>query len=500
MRWFVGAKLAEELILGLDFGTSSVKGIFIDFQGSILKRVESKIETKHSLGAHAEQNALDYLVALKDISSKNSDLISRVVSIGLSGQTPSVVCADKDGQPVRPVLIWQDNRAVAEATELDKRFGNPLQVIGTSLPWSASACPAKLLWLSRNEEQTVAKTKWIFQPKDFVGFHLTGKAISDPWSSKGLCNVQSRTAVTELLSYIGWSDSVMPELLDGFQSRGTVTQQASESFGFSVGTEVSVGWSDAMCGMAAMGVFSKPATFVITGTSAIVGSSSVTPPDDGGGLYIIPDTCAPLAVTYGPTQSSGSSIAWASELFEIEANELIDLAMDASDIEIPIYLPYINGERAPLWRPDVQAGFYGVTTQCKKSNMALAVMEGISFAERQVAELAETLNKVRQPSILLGGHAGNDNRWEKIRHRTLSRTLERFEDVDTTTRGSAMLAHAVITKDFALSSEALSFKPLVSQPNSNDLMYSNKKFNEFLAAQEYAIDLANRKRKSTDEK
>ena len=384
--------MAKELILGLDFGTSSIKGIFIDFEGSILKRVESKIETKHSLGTHAEQNALDYLVALQDISSKNSDLISRVVSIGLSGQTPSVVCADKDGQPVRPVLIWQDNRATTEAIELEKRFGNPLPVIGTSLPWSASACPAKLLWLSRNEKQTVAKTKWIFQPKDFVGFHLTGKAISDPWSTKGLCNVQSRTAVTELLSYIGWSDSVMPELLDGFQSRGTVTQQASESFGFSVGTEVSVGWSDAMCGMAAMGVFSKPATFVITGTSAIVGSSSVTPPDDGGGLYIIPDTCAPLAVTYGPTQSSGSSIAWASELFEIEANELIDLAMDASDIEIPIYLPYINGERAPLWRPDVQAGFYGVTTQCKKSHMALAVMEGISFAERQVAELAETLN------------------------------------------------------------------------------------------------------------
>jgi xylulokinase len=491
--------LAKELILGLDFGTSSIKGIFIDFEGSILKRVESKIETKHSLGTHAEQNALDYLVALKDISSKDSDLISRVVSIGLSGQTPSVVCADKNGQPVRPVLIWQDNRATAEAIELEKRFGNPLPVIGTSLPWSASACPAKLLWLSRNEEQTVAKTKWIFQPKDFVGFHLTGKAISDPWSSKGLCNVQSRTAVTELLAYIGWSDSVMPELLDGFQSRGTVTQQASESFGFSVGTEVSVGWSDAMCGMAAMGVFSKPATFVITGTSAIVGSSSVTPPEDGGGLYIIPDTCAPLAVTYGPTQSSGSSIAWASELFEIEANELIDAAIDASEVEIPIYLPYINGERAPLWRLDVQAGFYGMTTQCKKSHMALAVMEGISFAERQVAELAETLNKVRQPSILLGGHAGNDHRWEKIRHRTLSRTVERFEDIDTTTRGSAMLAHAVITKNFALSYEALSFQPLVSQPNSNDLMYSNKKFNEFLAAQEYAIDLANRKRKSTDE-
>jgi xylulokinase len=499
MRLFDGAKLAKELILGLDFGTSSVKGIFIDFEGTILKRVESKIETKHSLGTHAEQDAFDYLIALRGISSKNSNLISRVVSIGLSGQTPSVICADKNGEPVRPVLIWQDNRAVAEAEELERKFGNPLSVIGTSLPWSASACPAKLLWLSRHEEQTVRDTQWIFQPKDFVGFHLTGKPISDPWSSKGLCNVQTRTAVTELLGYTGWSDSVMPELLDGFQSRGTVTKQAADSFGFSEGVEVSVGWSDAMCGMAAMGVFSKPATFVITGTSAIVGSSSNAPPGDGGGLYIIPDTCAPLAVTYGPTQSSGSSIAWAAELFEIDANELIDLAMDATLADTPIYLPYINGERAPLWRPDVQAGFYGVTSECKKSNMALAVMEGISFAERQVAGLAETLNQVRQPSILLGGHAGNDHRWEKIRHRTLSRTIERFEDIDTTTRGSAILAHAVVTKNFSASCKALSFQPLVSQPSSNDLRYSDTKFNEFLAAQEYAIDLANRKRKSTDD-
>lgn len=499
MRLFVGAKLAKELILGLDFGTSSVKGIFIDFEGHILKRVESKIETTYSMGNHAEQDALDYLVALRDITSSNSELIKQVISVGLSGQTPSVVCSDENGNPVRPVLIWQDNRATSEAEELADAFGNPLATIGTSLPWSASACPAKMHWLSRNEKETVRKTRWIFQPKDFVGFHLTGNAISDPWSSKGLCNVQTKKAITELLAFTGWNDRVMPELLDGFQSRGVITAEAAAIFGFKIGTEVSVGWSDAMCGMAAMGVFSETATFIITGTSAIVGSSSYTPPADGGGLYIIPDSCAPLAVTYGPTQSSGSSIAWAAELFGIDAGELIDSALEASDSELPIYLPYINGERAPLWRPDLQGGFYGLSSECKKPQMALAVMEGISFAERQVAELAENLNSATQPSILLGGHAGNDYRWEKIRHRTLGRKIERFEDIDTTTRGSAMLAHAVITKDFSTSCKTLSFKPIVTEPASTDLMYSEAKFREFLIAQEYAIDLANRKRKSTDE-
>lgn len=232
MQLLDGAVLAKDLILGLDFGTSSVKALFIDVSGEILKRVEVKITTATDQNSVAEQNADHYLDALFEISRNNADLIGNVISIGLSGHTPSVVCVDSAGSAVRPVMTWQDNRATKEAEDLLAKYGNPFEIIGTSLPWSASACPAKLFWLARHEPESVAKTRWVLQPKDFVGMHLTDKAISDPWSSKGICNVLTRAPINNLLEFIGWDQKIMPELGDGFESRGGVSNAAAKSLGY----------------------------------------------------------------------------------------------------------------------------------------------------------------------------------------------------------------------------------------------------------------------------
>jgi sugar (pentulose or hexulose) kinase len=489
-----GAGLSNDLILGLDVGTSSVKALFISVDGEILKRVEVKIATTSTDISLAEQSAQDYLDALSQISHNNAALISRVVSIGLSGHTPSVVCVDSQGNSVRPVMTWQDNRATQEADDLLAQFGNPFDVIGTSLPWSASACPAKLLWLSRHEPESVSKTRWVLQPKDFVGLHLTGKAISDPWSSKGICNVLTREPIKHLLEFIGWDSNILPELLDGFESRGGVSDQAAHTFGLPVGIPVSVGWSDAMCGMVALNVMNEPSSFIITGTSAIVGASTTTPPKDGGSLYVIPNTCAPLAITYGPTQSSGSALSWISALLETTNDEAINMAERSHSPDLPIFLPYIYGERAPLWRTDLQGGFYGLGGATAQSDLAASVLEGISFAEKQVIETAENLNSSVNPLIKLGGHAGNDQRWESIRLKTLGRAISRYEDTDTTTRGSAILAHALITKNLAKSTEVLAFNSIKSSPSELQKNYSKNKYQEFLLAQESALQLADHKK------
>ena len=486
--------MTKEIILGIDIGTSSVKALFIDLDGNILRRAEAKHVTNTDGNSHAEQDAQDFLSGLREISIKNADLIRDVVAIGLSGHTPSVVCVDVKGNAVRPVITWQDNRATLEAEELQKKFANPLTTVGTSLPWSASACPAKLFWLSRHEPEIKKRTRWVLQPKDFIGFHLTGRAISDPWSTKGICNVISKSPITDVLEFVGWGPEICPELMDGFASRGTVTAPAADYFKLPVGIPVSVGWSDAMSGMVAMGVMTEPSSFIITGTSAIVGASSSTPPTDGGGLYVIPDTCSPLSVTYGPTQSSGSSVEWAAMLLGVESDEFIDLAEKSQSTDLPIYLPYIDGERAPIWRPDIRGGFYGVSISSKREDLAACVLEGICFAERQVVEIAENLNGSAAAAIKLGGHAGNDGRGEKFRLRTLGRPIERFIDTDTTTRGSAILAHAILTKDLQHSARKLSFKPNRVEPSETDRLYAMKKNREFLFLQKQALALSDYRR------
>lgn len=489
-----GVGLSRELILGVDVGTSSVKALFIDFTGNILRRTEVKHETKSVGKSYAEQDPHDYLSGLQRISIENQDLVQNVVALGLSGQTPSVVCIDGAGNPIRPVMTWQDNRSTLEAEALAQRFANPLTTVGTSLPWSASACAAKLFWLSKNELETQKKTRWVLQPKDFVGFHLTGNAISDPWSTKGICNVISRTPIDEVLNFVGWGPDICPELLDGYESRGSISIEAARYFKLPVGIPVSVGWSDAMCGMVAMGVMTEPSSFIITGTSAIVGASSSTPPKDGGGLYVIPNTCAPLAVTYGPTQSSGSSVEWAANLLGVDSNEFIDLAVSSNSQELPIYLPYIDGERAPIWRPDLRGGIYSISISSSREDLAASVLEGIGFAERQVVGIAEELNGSKAETIKLGGHAGNDLRGEQIRLRTLGRPVERFVDTDTTNRGSAILAHAVMTGNLQKSVEALSFKPIRVEPSEPDRLYAERKYQEFLLLQSQALALADFKR------
>ena len=99
----------------------------------------------------AEQDADDYLRSARAAIAALGALDGELLGIGLSGHTPSVVVVDGDGRPLRPVMTWQDTRALREATELAAELGDPVPLVGTSLPWAASACPAKLRWLAEHE-------------------------------------------------------------------------------------------------------------------------------------------------------------------------------------------------------------------------------------------------------------------------------------------------------------------------------------------------------------
>jgi xylulokinase len=275
----------------------------------------------------------------------------------------------------------------------------------------------------------------------------------------------------------------MPKLQDGFQSRGRVTPSASELTGLPEGLEVSTGWSDAMCGMLALGVFAKPTSFVITGTSAIVGTSSTKAPDDAGALYVIPDSCAPLSVTYGPTQMSGGSIAWAAKLIGASEEDFVALGDSNQSESVPVYLPYIAGERAPLWRSDIRGAFSELSIADDQSSLARATMEGVAFAERQVLEMSQQISGSNLEEITLGGHAGNDPKWIKARKRTMGRKLRRISDADITCRGSAILAHAIITNNLAESTRALSPKSESYAVDSDEIDYGIRNFERFLSEQ-----------------
>jgi xylulokinase len=466
--------------IGLDFGTSATKAVLVDSTGSVRARGSAPMTTAHPSASIAEQDADDYVRSARVAIAGLGALDGELLGIGLSGHTPSVVVVDENGRPLRPVLTWQDSRAEREAVELAAELGDPVPLVGTSLPWAASACPAKLRWLAENESWLIDETQWVLQPKDYVGLVLTGSAVSDPWSSKGLCHVGSRAPAVQVMAATGWPTRVVPTIADGQTSRGALTDAGAQLLGLpAAGAAVSVGWSDAMAGMLSVGALTNPSAFVLAGTSSIVGMSVQHAPADAHPLYVIPDTCAPSAVIYGPTQASGASIEWLARLFDTTPDGIVAAASRAVG-PIPAFVPYLAGERAPVWRTDVRAVFAGLDLAHGFEHLASAVVHGVAFGDRHVLEAAARFAGPSRGPVRLGGHAGADPRWHAARLRTLGTPILAFDDVDPASRGAAMLGMAASGFELAEAVERVAAPATLIEPSVEDREYATREFASYL--------------------
>lgn len=236
---------------------------------------------------------------------------------------------------------------------------------------------------------------------------------------------------------------MVPPVAAAWSDRGMLTSRGARALGLHLpSVPVSVGSSDAMAGMLALGVLTTPSSFVLAGTSSMAGTSVAAAHEQAHPLYVVPTTCAPLTIVYGPTQSSGASVEWIGRLLGNTPDEVVDLARGARDGDRPIYVPHIAGERAPVWRSDVRGVLARLDGGDGPAELADAVLTGVALANRHVLETAARLVGEPLGSVRLGGHAGRDRRWWGVRIRTLGVDVEAVDDADPPSRGAAMLAMA----------------------------------------------------------
>jgi len=387
-------------VLALDFGTGSNKAALYAADGTRLALartepgnwLEATARLRAELGPHA--------------------------AIGLSTQTPTLVFCDESGRSLCDPIPWHDTRAGGEAGEL---LATPEQTrrewFGFDLPVGAASTPAKLLWMKRNLPDVWSQTRWVMQPKDYVAFHLTGQASTDHWCAKGIAHFETARP---------WLDrDVCPPLRFPYEANGCTTG----------GVPVSVGWSDALAGILALGAWHQPRAFVLAGTSEIVGASGrgyARAP----GLFHVPASVLNLAgleLHYGPTEAGGASLEWLARIAGRTPECLLSLVKPGP---CPIlFRPYLNGERAPYWDHTLTAAFTGLRTEHGLADMAAAVLQGVALHERLVLETAGA----GEPVALAGGAARNPV-WNQIRADVLQRPLLVAQDPETSLRGAALLA------------------------------------------------------------
>jgi xylulokinase len=339
-------------------------------------------------------------------------------------------------------MTWHDTGGAAEARSLEAMLGPSEPLLGTDLPWSASFPPAKLAWLARHEPRTVGATRFVLQVKDYLGLCLTGTAISDAWSSKGLCNVLTGKAALEVMTACGWDPVVVPEIRPAWAPRGRLTSEAARRFGLPEGTPVAVGWSDALAGFLAVGAFHRPCSVIILGTSNIVGLSINGPlPGHHPGLLTVPNSVTPLPLVYGPTQNGGSALAWVGRLLDRSVAEVLDGSLAATG-DVPVFTPYLAGERTPVWDPDVRAGLVNLSERTGQAELCRAVVRGVVASTRHVLDETEALiGGPVGPEVVIGGYGADHPAWQLAFAEQLGRPFATVAG-DVSVVGASMLAAA----------------------------------------------------------
>lgn len=439
-----------DLFLGLDVGTTACKAVVYDAAGAPVSAAERGGYAVHRAEPNwAEQDAADWWRAAQACLSDVVAALpggSRIAAIGLAGQW-SQLFVDHDGRPVGRAIIWQDGRADREAADLstvDAATWREWQ--GADLPQGAATPPARLLWLRRHRPEMIAPGVRMLQAKDWVAYRLTDRVATDLTSAVWIVNQRTGRIDPGLAGLLGVDERLLPPLHRPYDVMGAVTAAAANEIGIPPGTPVIAGWIDTWAGILGTGLGIDSCAFDLAGTSEAVGIAGPSPVGAAHGLLDVPLDGA-TDVVYGLTNAGADSFRWAAESLYPETSLKTGFARmegeaataSAADGGL-IFLPYLTGERSPVWDPAVRGAFVGLDRAHTRAHLARAVYEGLAFCVRQLLDGAAAATGVTPKAMRVSGGGATSSLANQIKADAAGIRVETVDAPDAGTLGAAMLA------------------------------------------------------------
>ncbi|HEU5244395.1 MAG TPA: xylulokinase [Gaiellaceae bacterium] len=403
------------MLIGLDVGTSGVKGVAIEEDGAVAAVAEEGYALSAPLPGWAEQNPEDWWRASQRVLAQLPE-----GPVGLSGQMHGLVVLGEHDEVLRPAILWNDQRTGAECAEIERRIGidRLLELTGNRAMPGFTA--PKLLWLRRNEPEVHARIRHILLPKDYVRFRLTGERTIDVADASGtlLFDVARRR----------WSD----EVCDALEVPLSWLPTAHES------TEVATA-GDQAAGALGVGVAAPGALSIVLGTSgvvfAVLGRYEVDPR-----LHVFCHAVPGTWHAMGVMLSAAGSLAWFRDLVGSEYAALdAEAARWEPGVEGLLFAPYLAGERTPYIDPEARGAFTGLSFRHDRGAVARAVMEGVAFGLRDSLELLRGLGVETSAGRVSGGGARSEL-WVRIVASALRLPIERMQLEEGAAYGAALLA------------------------------------------------------------
>ena len=375
---------SQMAVIGVDLGTSGVKAV-VARDGTLLASAHSPLIVSNPEPGWSEQHPEDWVgaarQAITDAVSKSGLPKEHIAGIGLSGQMHGAVVLDSAHQPLRPAILWNDNRAVAECAALTDAIPDIGQIAGI-VPLPGFTAP-KLMWLRSNEPEVFGQTRTILLPKDYLALWMTGEIGTDRSDAAGTLwlDQKAREWSAAVVYDTGIDPSMLPALRDGSDRVGYLRDSVAEQLGLVAGLPVFAGGGDAATGALALGAASAGKCFMSLGTSGqLLMVDDAYRPDPARYIHDYCHTLPGLWYRMAAMLNGARPLAWFAGVLGVEVPEMLHLSEQADPNRIPLFLPYLTGERSPHGDPNIRGGFYGLEDATGRGEMARAVVEAVAFS------------------------------------------------------------------------------------------------------------------------
>lgn len=437
----------EKLLLGIDIGTSACKVAVFNRKGNVLAGSNQSYELYYPNPGWVEQNPDEWwssiCAGIQDVLRKEAIDPKQIVGIGIDGQSWSAIPVDKQGNCLHNTPIWMDTRArdIAARVTKDIGFERIFNIAGNA--FEPAYTTPKILWFKENKPEIYENTYKFLQSNSFIALKLTGSFSQDKSQGYGLHFFHAKTCTydQDLADAFGISLDKVPDIYDCHKVIGTVTKEAAALTGLLEGTPVVAGGLDAACGTLGAGVYLSGQTQEqggqAGGMSICLNEATAHPK-----LILSPHVVPDLWLLQGGTVGGGGVLRWFKQELGGDSS-FDDLTSLANTIPAGsdgvTFLPYMAGERSPIWDPDAKGVFYGLGFDKTKSHMIRAALEGVAYSLEHNLQTAKESGVEVDELIAMGG-ASNSLVWTQIKSDVTGKIIKVPTSDTATTLGAAILA------------------------------------------------------------
>lgn len=397
------------MYIGLDLGTSGLKGVLIDDNQRVLAEATAPLTVQRPQDGWSEQSPSDWIAAAEAVLDALAvQGLGAVRAIGLSGQMHGATLLDAADNVLRQSILWNDTRSFAEAADLD---GDPqFRRVSGNIVFPGFTAP-KLMWVQAHEPGLWDRVAKVLLPKDFLRLWLTGEHVSEMSDAAGTSwlDTGARDWSDDLLTATGLTRSHMPRLVEGSAVSGTLRAPLAERWGLPKDVVIAGGGGDNAASGVGVGVVRAGDAFVSLGTSGVLFAAN-------DGYQPAPETavhtfCHALPGTWhqmGVILAATDALNWYAGLVGQDAASLTAALGPLQAPTKTVFLPYLGGERTPLNDAAIRGAFLGLEHATDRMAGTRAVLEGVTFAVRDCRDALAATGTRFDHLLAVGGGSRSD--------------------------------------------------------------------------------------------